>query len=341
MIESLNPNECGFYAFREGFPSYNKSVFKNKVEIVTNGKGRIIGVTNPDKLLFAKIPDSAEGIQTLEVGEGAFKECKKLRHISFSDNLEYIADGAFSSLPFLESVDCGRGLYEMGEGVFASSSISSFSFPPLIKDVPNRCFSDCSKLVGVTFSSSLNSLGILSFSGTKSLRSIDLGQRIKEIPDGAFLSSGITSITIPHSCLYIGASAFSSCKSLLSIYYDGSEGDFKRIHFGPNWNRGLNKDCILFLKDRDGYWYNAFNRERNEDKKEKEEANVEKYLKVLDLDTLPSTIEELTQKYHKKALIFHPDRISSLNLDREYIEFASSRFREITDAYNRIKELIK
>lgn len=341
MLDSLNPNKCGFYAFREGFPSYNKSIFKNKVEIVTNGKGRIIGVTNADKLFFANIPDSAEGIQILEVGEGAFKECKKLRHISFSDNLEYIADSAFASLPFLERVDCGKGLYEMGEGVFASSSISSFSFPPLIRDVPSRCFSDCSKLVGVTFTSPLNTLGILSFSGTKSLRSIELGQRIKEIPDGAFLSSGITSITIPHSCLYIGASAFSSCKNLLSIYYDGSEGDFKRIHFGPNWNRGLNKDCALFLKDRNGCWYNAFNRERKNEDNEEKEIEIEKYLKVLDLDSLPSTGEELTQAYHKKALIFHPDRISSLNLDKEYIEFASSRFREITDAYTKIKELIK
>lgn len=341
MIDSLNPNECGFYAFREGFPSYNKSVFKNKVEIVTNGKGRIIGVTNAEKLLFAKIPDSAEGIQILEVGEGAFKECKKLRHITFSDNLEYVSNEAFSSLPFLERVDCGKGLYEMGEGIFASSSISSFSFPPLIKDVPRRCFADCTKLVGVTFSSTLNSIGILSFTGTKSLRSIDLGQKIKEIPDGAFLSSGITSITIPHSCIYIGASAFSSCKSLLSIYYDGSESDFKRIHFGPNWNRGLNRDCVLFLKDKDGCWYNAFNKERKEEMNGKKETSVEKYLKILDLDTLPSSREELTQIYHKKALIFHPDRITQFGLDKEYIEFASSRFREITEAYNRIKDLIK
>lgn len=100
--DEVNVKVNGFHAFRTGWPNYHSSVFRDKVEIVTNGHGRIIGVTNPLSLRYAVIPSSAEGIQILEIGKNAFSECKNLRSIVFSDNLEYCGEGAFAGTENLE-----------------------------------------------------------------------------------------------------------------------------------------------------------------------------------------------------------------------------------------------
>lgn len=331
----------GFTAFRSGWPTYTASFFKDKVEIVTDGKGKIIGVTNPKSLLWAKVPDSAEEIQIIEIGEKAFSECKTLRTISFSSNLEYVAPFAFWGCDRLEEIIFTSEDMDFGEGVFSASGLRNFVFPNKCTYIPSRFFQDCKNLVSVTLPQKMKEMGTMAFAGTKSLRSIDLGFNLKEISDGAFMGSGIESISIPRSVRRIGVSAFSHCLSLETIWYDGSSEDFRSLQFGMHWNRGMNKNAILYVKDKNGGWYNAFE-ERREDKTEtvnKNDSLMEKYLKVLGLETLP-TREVLNECYRTEARKFHPDVISSYNLAPEYIEFASNRFREIHEAYIELIKII-
>lgn len=332
----------GFYAFRTGWPEYRNSIFRDKVEIVTNGKGRIIGVTNPLSLRYAVIPPSAEGIQILEIGEHAFSECKNLRSIKFANNLEYCGEGAFSGTENLEECVFTSPEIEFESGVFASSGIKSFSLPPENTSVPPKFFQDAKRLFSLSLPTTLKKIGTLSFSGTKSLRSVDLGFRIKEIPDGAFLSSGIESIYIPSSVKRIGVAAFSMASNLNSIWYDGAPDSFRSISFGMHWNKGIGKNALLYVKDKDGGWVDAFSKEnkKKEEKEKIDESQMKRCLKALGFDTLPPQ-EELSQRYRQLSRKFHPDSISSLGLDDEYIEFASRRFQEIHDSYIYILENTK
>ena len=59
--DEVNVKVNGFHAFRTGWPNYHSSVFRDKVEIVTNGHGRIIGVTNPYS------PNGWEAVQVANV----------------------------------------------------------------------------------------------------------------------------------------------------------------------------------------------------------------------------------------------------------------------------------
>ena len=332
----------GFYAFRTGWPEYRNSIFRDKVEIVTNGRGRIIGVTNPLSLRYAVIPPTAEGIQIIEIGKNAFSECKNLRSIKFSSNLEYCGDGAFSGTESLEECVFSSKEIEFGEGVFASSGIKCFSFPPDNTEVPAKFFQDANRLFSVSLPLGVNRIGTLSFSGTKKLRSIDMGFRIKEIPDGAFLGSAIESISLPHSIKRIGVAAFSSASNLKSIWYDGVKDEFRGLSFGLHWNKGIRKDAVLYIKNDRGGWIDAFFQERKEkeEKTNRIDEEIIKNLKVLGFDTLP-TLEELNKRYRLLSRKFHPDSISSLGLDQEYLDFASRRFQEIHEAYLYIIELIK
>lgn len=334
ISQSLN----GFYDFRVNFPSSERSVFKNRTEIVTDGRGTILGVTNPEDLLFAKIPSSDGEVQLIEVAGNAFSKCKRLERISFDENLEIISDGAFRGCTALSDISLPHSLYEIGAGAFEKSGLVSFVFPPSITEVPARCFMDSRNLASVMLGGNIKRLGTLSFAGCTSLTSLDMPQGIREIPDGAFMSSGLVSISIPHEVRRIGDLAFSGCRKLEKIFYDGTESDFRSIHFGNSWNRNLNVGCTLFLKDRKGSWYDAFSSiGKGENKKDE---RLETALSLFGLDSVPSK-KELTALFHRKAMAFHPDRMSSMELDKEIISFAEKKFREYREAYEFLLDYAK
>lgn len=54
--------------------------------------------------------------------------------------------------------------------------------------------------------------------------------------------------------------------------------------------------------------------------------------------TLESTNEEIKSSYKKLVKDFHPDVIISKGLPEEFIDFASDRFREIQDSYEKIRQ---
>lgn len=65
--------------------------------------------------------------------------------------------------------------------------------------------------------------------------------------------------------------------------------------------------------------------------------NLDKYYKILNC-TPQSTIEEIKSSYKKLVKDFHPDTIISKGLPEEFIEFASNRFREIQESYEKIRQ---
>lgn len=331
-MDSIRSDEYGFSAFRTGWPEYTKSVFRTKTEIVTDGRGTIIGVTNPEKLLWAEIPPTAEDIQILEIGKGAFSMCSKLREISFSDNLEIVGEEAFKGAGMLSSVSFSDTLYEIGEGAFEKTALKSFVFPLSLSYVAPRLFMDDVRLESVVFHKNIKRIGILAFSGCTALRSIEIPEGVSEIPEGAFMSSGLRTLYLPRSVKSIGSSALSSCRFMESVFYDGREEDFRRISFGKNWNRGLSPSCSLFIRDRKGYWYNAFSGEK---KTVHEEDDIREALSLFGFDTVPSAAA-LASAFRKKAAAFHPDRLSGLDLDSEYTRFAEEKFRLYKDAYDRL-----
>ena len=65
--------------------------------------------------------------------------------------------------------------------------------------------------------------------------------------------------------------------------------------------------------------------------------DLEKHYKILNC-TSESTNEEIKSNYKKLVKNFHPDVIISKGLPQEFIEFASNRFREIQESYEKIRQ---
>jgi len=65
--------------------------------------------------------------------------------------------------------------------------------------------------------------------------------------------------------------------------------------------------------------------------------DVGKYYRRLNC-TAQSTSEEIKRNYKKLVKDFHPDTIVSKGLPEEFIEFATTRFREIQEAYEHVRK---
>jgi DnaJ like chaperone protein len=65
--------------------------------------------------------------------------------------------------------------------------------------------------------------------------------------------------------------------------------------------------------------------------------NINKYYKILNC-TPESSNEEIKSSYKKLVKEFHPDTIISKGLPEEFIEFASKRFQEIHESYEKIRK---
>ena len=65
--------------------------------------------------------------------------------------------------------------------------------------------------------------------------------------------------------------------------------------------------------------------------------DLDKYYKMLNC-TPASSNEEIKSGYKKLVKDFHPDTIISKGLPEEFIDFASTRFREIQESYEKIRQ---
>lgn len=65
-------------------------------------------------------------------------------------------------------------------------------------------------------------------------------------------------------------------------------------------------------------------------------TDLDRYYKSLNC-TPDSSDEEVRRNYRKLVKDFHPDTIISKGLPEEFVEFAGSRFREIQEAYEKIR----
>jgi hypothetical protein len=89
------------------------------------------------------VPDTVKSI-----GVGAFKQCWKLKRVSFSLNprLGSLANSAFAQKA-LESFEGPPKLALLGEKVFACTSLLTASFGPNVSALPRGLFEDCKKLL--------------------------------------------------------------------------------------------------------------------------------------------------------------------------------------------------
>ena len=177
------------------------------------------------------IPLDVDGTPVSEIGESAFENCKRLREITFPNDLDLqmsdsglnIEDYAFSGCTSLTSITIPYGVRKLGRGAFSGcSALRHAELPEFIISVGDYAFSHCEALKTITPLSEINE-GV--FSHCKSLSVFPVSNTVSVISEDAFYHCyGLTKITIPESVRVIEPLAFRSCYSLKSVTFECPDG---------------------------------------------------------------------------------------------------------------------
>lgn len=156
----------------------------------------------------------------LEIGEYAFRGQKSLTTVAGMDNITAVSDYMFTGCAALTSVADLSKVTSVGIQAFMNCSslttLEGLNFSALtsIKQEAFNNMESFSLELGEHTFDSLESLGVRAFANMTDITGkVVLPERITEIPEGAFLNTGITGVDWPHITV-IGKSAFSNCKGL-------------------------------------------------------------------------------------------------------------------------------
>lgn len=178
-------------------------------ETVTHNN-TIYNVAGVYEYAFYMCPDLTKvsmGNSIKEIQREAFA-VSGITEVGFSNSLETIGDGAFSSCENLNSITLPNSVTKLGmNDGYGSGAIGVFSF--------------CHNLKSVKLSTSLTMIGGRSFSGCTSLKSINLHEGITIIGESAFRRcTSFNEVTIPESVTIMCSDAFNMCSGLKTLNWN-------------------------------------------------------------------------------------------------------------------------
>lgn len=148
------------------------------------------------------LPDALEYI-----GDGAFRDSKKLRRITIPENVKYIGTGAFSGCGIMRvyynAIEAdeykwidnnGNVQYNNSHDIFRECPLVRVYIGEGVKKIPATLFNNCSSLARVQMASTVESIGKEAFAGCTSLEHIDLPSSLKEIANDALPTNNLKSV---------------------------------------------------------------------------------------------------------------------------------------------------
>ena len=170
---------------------------------------------------------------TKEIREKAFEGCMHLRSAVIPDGVRSIGTSAFYGCGELSSVDIPDSVQEIGRAsFFGCRALTDLFIPRGVKSIASAAFSACERLRGVTIPAGVRSIEGWTFCGCEGLTSVTIPDGVTGIGDCAF--SGcvrLAAVAIPMSVKSIDDQAFYKCDTL-TVYYAGSEADWKKVRQG-------------------------------------------------------------------------------------------------------------
>lgn len=143
-----------------------------------------------------------------KIGKQAFIGCKNLEEIVLPDTLECVGENAFEDCKMITKVNIPKNMTVIGSRAFAGlSKITEIRIPGTVKMVDEDAFYSCDSLEKIIIEDGVESI---SYAG--------LGY-----------CENLNSVVIPSSVLSIDEDAFVGSNNLSSIFFGGSEEEWKKF----------------------------------------------------------------------------------------------------------------
>lgn len=198
---------------------------------------------NCNSLEAIELPKSLEACHgsMWSSGYGPFRNCKKLKTITFEEGFSLIPDDLFGGCTGIEQIEIPSTVTQMEDSIFYAcsnlkqitilgkpTSIGHSAFyecvnlerivlPDSVTEIDWYAFKNCKKLSDVRLPKNISKLDNEVFQGCGSLTTITIPDSVETIARNAFAYSGLTEITIPANVTAIQNQAFLGCESLQKI----------------------------------------------------------------------------------------------------------------------------
>lgn len=159
-----------------------------------------------------------------EIGKEAFKGCKKLHTVKFTNNKPFIIkEGAFSDCTALKSLTLPQKTEMLGDKAFYNcKSMETAVLKGNNLSVGKECFAGCNALKSVNMNNNVAIIGDRAFKGCAVIDELTGLTAVTKISANAFNGcTALKNVVLSENVQTVGESAFRGCKSLENVYVSG------------------------------------------------------------------------------------------------------------------------
>ena len=149
----------------------------------------------------------SEGIT--HVGKSALRYNRSVTSISLPSTLESIGQNAFSGTK-IQTITIPSSVTSIDTLAFSNSALTSITIPDTVTYLGPSAFAKCRYLTHITLGEGITEINQGLFANTPALESVELGSNVQRIGRWLTTDSGLESITVPASVIWISSSAFSA-----------------------------------------------------------------------------------------------------------------------------------
>lgn len=153
------------------------------------------------------IPDSV-----VSIGTESFKDCKKLRKVTFGSGLQKISDSAFSGCSVLSEIVWNEKLKEIEGGAFYQClSLNEVTVPNTVETIGPFAFAE-SGITKLQLPSKMSEIQSGLCYNCKRLTSVTIRKAVKTIGERAFAGCSELVLSVPNTCERAAYNAFEGVK---------------------------------------------------------------------------------------------------------------------------------
>lgn len=169
--------------------------------------------------------------KTTHIGAKAFGGCTRLADISVPASVTSVGVRALYGTAWLNSRT--ENFVVIGRGVLISyrGEDTNVEIPSDVRVIADA-FSGSETLRAVNIGGKVRMISDYAFSGCTSLGRVEMTGKVTEIAEGAFSGcTGLSVVYLPASLTAVGKNAFYGCRNLTSVNFGGSAGKWNKISF--------------------------------------------------------------------------------------------------------------
>ena len=152
----------------------------------------------------------------VEIGDGVFSFCTRLKSVTLPATLEEIPDHSFDGCSLLRDIELPSSLTAIGDYAFARTGLYAVTLP-VGTNIGSGAFAYCSELGSVVIPEGIGEIGAYAFAYCDKLGSLELPEGIETLEKGReFAYSGLDEISLPSTLKRVGSS-FSGCSKLQEV----------------------------------------------------------------------------------------------------------------------------